>query len=666
MFLLLLSALALAQPDWAVAEVDAGAGYEDRDHHLALLIEQNQAGLAEETGRRWVAAAPLDASSWILLARTLHREPDRAEALYRVALRLDPNSARARVGLGQIRHINGQPAYALDMLEQALKLDDGLLEGWLALASSHRATGNHNAAASATQEAIDRFPSRPEGYELAAALSPAKAIEILSRGVAAVPDSPDLRAALASALLKAGRVASARASLDAGKALDPRHAEIARLRPYVACLLSAVLDADGYADLELARTATFRPLGAKTSGDALVRDYPGCGMSWIARAAERRIAGDIHGALADLSEAADRMPEDPNAAIPYGLALLNAGKPSEARRWLQTASRTRPWDSSLVLREAEAALAEGKPSEARGLLEAAWRRTQHNARIAVALSELIDDRGEAFELLIRAVTEIPYDEELVERTRVVAISLDREQELDNILEPRISLRRMQVPNSEPEITADEEITVFGKSESDRLRELLDEELQQYGYGAGVVGDDRTRYPARNGHPALTVYHDGRLDIQKSGFIPRPVDVDVKTGIEVSGTIPFLNKRKMAPRRQAVLEVMKPHLSAWRQALGTEKTLERVASTLTDDLDALWYEGTPLSGEDELVSRPQRRAAILDHWATRTCDEIGASVREILRKYLLYEVNASEFPVTGAELAEANEKTACDLTLFLDK
>ena len=62
--------------------------------------------------------------------------------------------------------------------------------------------------------------------------------------------------------------------------------------------------------------------------------------------------------LDDFSEAAARMPNDPNASIPYGLALLNAGKPAEARRWLRTAVALRPWDSDLVLREAEAAIAD--------------------------------------------------------------------------------------------------------------------------------------------------------------------------------------------------------------------------------------------------------------------------------------------------------------------
>lgn len=616
----------------------AARGAEAVEAQVSALLDQGRRREAELTARRWVADAPGRAAPWVLLARVVD-DPVEARRLLDHALTLEPDDPAALLEMGRHLHARGASRDAVEPLRRAS--DAGLADASALLARVHRVLGEADAAVEAARLAVERDPTLAEAWLDLASADPTA----LDAGLAACPDDPDLTAARAAEHLRRGELDAATPHLERALRSARDHAEAARLAAVADCLRAGTLDPAGLLALEQARRSTLR---ARPSAlvDPLVDRYPGCGVTWLARAADRRVRGDPAGALVDLGHAVERLPHDARAAGAYGLALHGAGRHADALPWLVAAADARPDDVDLHVAVAASAEATGRLDEARAALTSAIARSSQ-ARVATALVRLSDEAA-AFEALLRALERDVRDADTVDLARELGRDLGREHEVTALLErPRL-----------PELHGrgdgtSEEVTVYARRPSEQARDRLEGRLERIGYGEGTVLRDRTVFRAAPDRPALTLWHDGRVDLQRAGTLPG------EAGFHgASGTLPrWYTRRLMSPKRYAVLDEVREEIRAWRDALALEGAQEQ-AVALTPRLDRLWRDGVPLSGRGALTTPEARRRALLDHWATRTCDAPGWTVRDAVRRYLVDVVQTSGDPVTDAELDAANARTAC--------
>jgi hypothetical protein len=121
---------------------------------------------------------------------------------------------------------------------------------------------------------------------------------------------------------------------------------------------------------------------------------------------------------------------------------------------------------------------------------------------------------------------------------------------------------------------------------------------------------------------------------------------------------FGDFRKAKNRRGDIVRGIHPEVFAWREALAAEAMGRRYAA-LPEQLALLWVAGVPLAEEGPLLPSPEeRRAALLDFWATRTCTPEGRRVRALTEDFLVEVVQGGAWPVTPAEAAAATARTPC--------
>jgi len=126
------------------------------------------------------------------------------------------------------------------------------------------------------------------------------------------------------------------------------------------------------------------------------------------------------------------------------------------------------------------------------------------------------------------------------------------------------------------------------------------------------------------------------------------------GVGASFTL-FPSKKKTRPAQDSLLTAVQPQLDAYRKAIQAT-AFQQQLSDLPDHLDALWQKGTPFDPSvPPLETFAQRRAAVLDYWATRADTPEGRDVCRRVETWLEEEVMSSEHPVTPEEQAAANDK-----------
>lgn len=127
----------------------------------------------------------------------------------------------------------------------------------------------------------------------------------------------------------------------------------------------------------------------------------------------------------------------------------------------------------------------------------------------------------------------------------------------------------------------------------------------------------------------------------------------------------ISERKLAWHKEAVVSHTVPTMDRYEDALVDRAFDFRTGEEVPDALAALWVDGVPLEGQEPLETHAERRAALLDFWASRTCTDWGAAVREVARAFMQYEVQAGEHAFTAAELARANLERSCQEPLIID-
>ncbi len=99
-------------------------------------------------------------------------------------------------------------------------------------------------------------------------------------------------------------------------------------------------------------------------------------------------------------------------------------------------------------------------------------------------------------------------------------------------------------------------------------------------------------------------------------------------------------RRMNPKKRRVLEAAEDDLRQWQGAV--------MQQSFVQTLMAKWQWMQELWASDQPAA--DRRAALLEHWCTRTDTPEGQQARALVEKYFVDVVQASGSPLTDAEVA----------------
>lgn len=189
-------------------------------------LEAGQIALAVQELSEAVAADPADADAWANLGIARERQGDLrdAEEAYRKAIALAPEAPRPRYNLGTLLARRGEAREGIEQLQAAVRLAPDFQDARVNLATALADRGDAAGALTQYDEILRRNPADATvRYRRALALlqlgradAANAAVAELAKLVQADPEATEPRAALAQALLRAGRDREARAELEAG------------------------------------------------------------------------------------------------------------------------------------------------------------------------------------------------------------------------------------------------------------------------------------------------------------------------------------------------------------------------------------------------------------------------------------------------------------------
>ncbi len=387
---------------------------EDVAKHELLIDLMNNLGLALQGEIAYLQFAEdndQDPMAWYLLGRAA-LDPRRASTAYAKALSLDPNYARATMGLASVQRALGEPEDAIKLYRQATAAQPGLAEAWSGLGATLMDQGKAAEALEVCLQAMVAVPRDREAYLAASVLEPDMARDHLQRGVKAVPDSPELRAALGRVQLREGDFKKARENLDLALAKDPGAVQAIFDRAVVGELEAGRLDTEGQAMLARARSLIQEsPVAAELGVRDLVTKYPECYLVYLVQGHLFIGLGRQMEAVTSLSKALELEPTSPDVQGAMGMLLLTMGDAARALPLLESAYKSRPWDVELGV-SAGMATANAKGINA-GVTALGAVADAHPTELApvMALVTLLSQAGRpdvAYQVLNRAVTRYPH------------------------------------------------------------------------------------------------------------------------------------------------------------------------------------------------------------------------------------------------------------------
>lgn len=394
-------ALPLVQKEARSAPDDLDA----QERYIDLMLSMQLGSVAEANIRRRVAAHPQSADAHYLLGRVVPTA-DLAVASYRKALELQPEHARAYMGLGAVYRAVGQYADAVQAYKTALGHDASLGEAWAGLTTTLLIQQRRDEALESARLSIANVPGEAEGYLTVSELAPDEALEVLRLAQTRVPDDPRPSARLAELLLEQGDGQGAQAAAERAVQLAPGLGSAQLTLLFANAMASGTLDAKGYRALISARALEAEPEKARAQYDVLASSYPGCSLVYMARAGVQPTSTE---AVADLRKAVQLDPHNVEAQAALGLALLQLGQPKGAVLALDTALTKRPTDISLIIAASQAA-DQVQPGAGLSRLDQAWTYIQTDVRLTLIFAaQLVKNGGaeRALDVLETSAKQVP-------------------------------------------------------------------------------------------------------------------------------------------------------------------------------------------------------------------------------------------------------------------
>lgn len=228
------------------------------------------------------------------------------------------------------------------------------------------------------------------------------------------------------------------------------------------------------------------------------------------------------------------------------------------------------------------------------------------------------------------------------------------------------------PSTESSVSA-EEMIIHGESVVAKKRGEFERKLRRLGYDKFIRKDGRTLVRHRTSYkPTVVIDDDGWMTVRRSPIrIDPPGKRDNKLRylwclppftitplcIKLGGQT--ISRRRLQSHKERVVQGTRGYVSEWRTAVINLAMDSRLGRDIPNMLDSIWSEGH--MGEKDsmtLESHAERRAALMQFWAGRSCVKEGAQARELVRDFIVYEVQASAHPATAEEIREANAAQRC--------
>ena len=225
--------------------------------------------------------------------------------------------------------------------------------------------------------------------------------------------------------------------------------------------------------------------------------------------------------------------------------------------------------------------------------------------------------------------------------------------------------------SEP--TPVEEIIVHGEMEIQRKRAKVIQNLRHLGYREVRQKDGRSiMRPAAPYKPTVVVDDDAWIHVKRS-----PVRVDppgkkdnklrylwclppftiTAACVQVGGQV--IGERKLAHFKGDVARATDYEVRQWRGAVIAHAMDKRLGEEIPDMLDRIWEEGKTDEVDETLLPSPfDRREAIFEFWASRSCVPEGEAVRIVTADFITEVIQHSEHPATSEEIEKANTQQRC--------
>ena len=231
----------------------------------------------------------------------------------------------------------------------------------------------------------------------------------------------------------------------------------------------------------------------------------------------------------------------------------------------------------------------------------------------------------------------------------------------------------------PEPTPVEEIIVHGEMEIQRKRTMVIQNLRHLGYREVRQKDGRSiMRPLAPYKPTVIVDDDAWVHVKRSPIrVDPPGKKDNKLRylwclppftvtaacIQVGGQV--IGERKLAHFKGDIARATGYEVRQWRGAVIAHAMDKRLGQEIPDMLDRIWEDGTPEAETDPLLpNHLDRREAIFDFWASRSCLPEGAAVRVITADFITEVIQHSEHAASTDEIKTANANQRCSDALPL--
>lgn len=230
--------------------------------------------------------------------------------------------------------------------------------------------------------------------------------------------------------------------------------------------------------------------------------------------------------------------------------------------------------------------------------------------------------------------------------------------------------------SEPSVPIDAyEIVVLGESAIRAARADVVRDLEGAGWRARERRPDVVFRPPKRWMGRARFARDGSLVFGRpviamgSTRVPE-TEFSAEVGLERNDTTGaraetgfwlLPSPRLLERARKEALDAVGPSLEAYRVTYAGSRFDEGLQA-LPARLDALWRDGTALGGGDPLRTPAERRAAVLDLWASRSDTPEGDETRRAIEAWLDAVVQSSADPVTADERRAAEEKAGRPLRI----
>lgn len=215
---------------------------------------------------------------------------------------------------------------------------------------------------------------------------------------------------------------------------------------------------------------------------------------------------------------------------------------------------------------------------------------------------------------------------------------------------------------EPSDPVDDEIVVVG---DDLVEEAYEELIASFGRAGWVVHKVKD-----DGSIILRHRRDrwkGSFIVTRQGTVRtrRPIATDWRVSLPIPLPHPTTilpSKRKLKGPRNQTLAAIQPELQGLFDA-HAEANAERNWDRLMSKLEALWERGQPLDGEGFIETHAERRAVILQVWASRTETDAGRTTMQRISDWIEATIQLGPHPCTAEEIERAERERLDGARLF---